>query len=248
MTDYLDTQYGRIAYNRLEGSGPGVVFLGGLNSDMQGTKAMFLADWAQRQGRAFLRFDYTGHGASSGEFSQGCIGDWSRDALAAIKALTNGPQLVIGSSMGGWIGLLLARAIPEKFAGFIGIAAAPDFTEDSMWAVFDETQRAALFEQGYVELPSDYAESGYHITRNFIEDGRNNLVLRTSLKLPFPARLLQGTADLDVDMNVALRLLAHAEGADIRLTLVKGADHRFSTPECLALLQTTIAEIENPDG
>ncbi len=243
MPQYLKTPDAEIAYHKLEGEGPGVVFLGGFKSDMEGTKALYLEDWARANGRAFLRFDYSGHGSSSGDFLDGCIGDWARDAMAVIASLTEGPQVLVGSSMGGWISLLVCRSMPERVAGLVGIAAAPDFTEDSMWDGFDAAQRAALERDGRVELPSDYSDEPYVITRKLIEDGRKQLVLRDPLPLPFPVRLLQGTADTDVDVSVALRLLEHAQGEDIRLTLVKGADHRFSTPECLALVETAIGEV-----
>ena len=233
----------RIAYGRTAGRGPGVVFLGGLRSDMTGTKAQFLESWARARGQAYLRFDYTGHGASSGDFREGCIGAWARDAQAAIGALTDGPQVLVGSSMGGWIALLLARRMPERVAGLVGIAAAPDFTEDAMWANFDAGQRARLEAEGEVELPSEYDDVPYPITLRLIEDGRRNLVLREPLALPFPVRLLHGTADRDVDPAVALRLLDHAAGPDIRLTLVKDADHRFSAPENLELLARTLDEL-----
>jgi len=237
------SQNRRIAYHQTAGQGPGVVFLGGFKSDMTGTKALFLQDWAEQQGRAFLRFDYSGHGQSSGDFLEGAIGDWFEDALGAITALTTGPQILVGSSMGGWISLLVAKAIPQRVAGLVGIAAAPDFTEDSMWKGFTEAQRQMLNTAGRVELPSDYADEPYIITRRLIEEGRTRLVLRDTLDLPFPVRLLQGTADTDVPPSVALRLLDHASSPDLRLTLVKGADHRFSTPECLAMIPQAIIEI-----
>lgn len=244
MTEYLTTPQGRrIAHHRTEGQGPGIVFLGGFMSDMTGSKAMFLQDWAAAQGRAFLRFDYSGHGQSSGAFEDGCIGDWVEDALAMIKALTEGPQVLVGSSMGGWIALQIARTLPDRVKGLVGIAPAPDFTEDSMWAGFSEAQRMALMDQGRIVIPSDYSEDGYPITRRLIEDGRARLVLRTPLSLPFPVRILQGTADTDVPVSVALRLMDHADCPDLRLTLVKGADHRFSTPECLAMIATAVNEV-----
>lgn len=243
MPDFLTTPAGRrIAYHKTEGAGPGVVFLGGFKSDMTGTKAQHLQDWAEATGRAFLRFDYSGHGQSSGAFLDGCIGDWAADAMAAISALTTGPQVLVGSSMGGWISLLVARAMPDRVAGLVGIAAAPDFTEDLMWATFTEAERAALA-AGRVEQPSDYSDEPYVITRKLIEEGRSQLVLRSPLPLPFPVRLLQGTADVDVPPAVALRLMDHAESHDLRLVLVKGADHRFSTPACLALTVTQIEEV-----
>lgn len=244
MPEFLATPQGRrIAFNRTEGQGPGVVFLGGFKSDMEGTKAIALEEWAKAAGRAFLRLDYSGHGQSSGEFLDGAIGDWFEDALAAITTLTTGPQILVGSSMGGWISLLCARALGDRVAGLVTIAAAPDFTEDSMWAGFDAGQRAALAAAGRVELPSDYSDEPYVITRRLIEEGRVRLVLRDPLPLPFPVRFLQGTADTDVPVAVALRLLEHAEGEDMRLTLVKGADHRFSTPDCLAIIVAAVDEV-----
>ncbi|MEB8385835.1 alpha/beta fold hydrolase [Rhodobacteraceae bacterium KMM 6894] len=240
---YLDGPKGRrIAYRQTSGAGPGIVFLGGFRSDMEGTKAVHLEQAAQARGRSFLRFDYSGHGASSGTFEEGGIGDWAADAMAVIDALTTGPQILVGSSMGGWISLLVACAMPDRVAGLVTIAAAPDFTEDSMWNGFDAAQRAQLLRDGVIPLPSEYGDP-YPITRRLIEDGRENLVLRTPLTLPFPVRFLQGSADRDVDMSVALRLLAHAQGPDMRLNIVKGADHRFSDATCLDLITDAVDEV-----
>lgn len=237
---YLETAQSRqIAYHKLEGAGPGVVFLGGLRSDMEGSKALFLEEWAKARGQAFLRFDYSGHGQSSGEFTQGCIGDWAEDAQAAISALTTGPQVFVGSSMGGWISFLMAKRIPERMAGLVTIAGAPDFTEDGMWAEFSEEQRRQIMEDGQVALPSEYGEPMI-ITRRMIEDGRRQLVLREPLDLSVPVRLLQGTADDAVDMSVALRLLEHLNGPQVHLELVKGADHRFSDAHCLGVIQAAL--------
>jgi len=244
MTDFVTSAAGRrLAYNRTGGTGPTVVFLGGFRSDMAGTKALELEAWAQAQGRAFLRLDYSGHGESSGDFLDGSIGDWADDALAVIEAVTTGPLVMVGSSMGGWIALLLTRKIPGRLAGLVGIAAAPDFTEDSMWAGMSPAQRDRLMSEGRIEHPSDYSDDPYVITRKLIETGRRSLVLRDPLPLPFPVRLLQGTANTDVEISVALRLLDHAEGDDIRLTLVKGADHRFSTPACLAMIRAAVEDV-----
>lgn len=244
MTAYLTTPQGRrIAHVQTKGQGPGVVFLGGFMSDMAGTKAVFLQDWAERTGRAFLRFDYSGHGQSSGAFEEGCIGDWFEDARAVIEVLTEGPQVLVGSSMGGWISLLVARAMPARVKAFVGIAPAPDFTEDSMWAGFSDAQRAQLMAAGRIVIPSDYSPDGYPITRRLIEEGRSRLVLRSDLPLPFPVRILQGTADTDVPPAVALRLMDHARCDDLRVTLVKGADHRFSTPACLAMIAAAVDEV-----
>ncbi|MGL4310451.1 MAG: alpha/beta hydrolase [Paracoccaceae bacterium] len=243
MTEFLEANGRRIAFNRLAGAGPGVVFLGGFRSDMQGTKALALEYWARAQGRAFLRLDYSGHGESSGNFLDGCIGDWTSDAEAAISELTKGPQVLVGSSMGGWISLIMSQRLGSRVAGLVTIAAAPDFTEDSMWAGFSENQRATLMSEGQVALPSDYSDDPYIITRRLIEEGRNHLVLRSPLNLPFPVRLLQGSADTDVPVAVAQRLFTHASGPDMRLTLLKGADHRFSTPECLRLIETAVEDV-----
>lgn len=244
MSEYLDTAQGRrIAYHRSMGRGPGVVFLGGFKSDMTGTKALYLQDWARARGQAFLRFDYSGHGDSSGRFEDGCIGDWAEDAHAAIESLTEGPQVLVGSSMGGWISLLMARALPHRVAGLVTIAAAADFTERGFWAGFSEAQRATLMRDGRIELPSEYDDQPYVITRQLIEEGRKQLLMTGPLSLPFPVRMLQGTADLDVPMSWALDLLDHASGEDIRLTLVKGADHRFSTPDCLSMIAGAIEDV-----
>jgi pimeloyl-ACP methyl ester carboxylesterase len=233
----------RIACHRVAGAAPGVVFLGGFRSDMTGTKAGFLEAWARARGQAFLRFDYTGHGASSGTFRDGAIGDWTRDARDAIAALTAGPQILVGSSMGGWIALLVARAMPGRIAGLVGIAAAPDFTEDGMWAGMDAATRARLLREGEVLVPSEYDAEPYPITRRLIEDGRANLVLRDALDLPFPVRLLHGSADRDVPLAVTLRLFEHARAEDKTLTIVKDADHRFSAPENLGLIARTVEGI-----
>ena len=244
MSEYLETPAGRrIAFQRSNGRGPGVVFLGGFKSDMTGTKAAWLHSWAREQNRAFLRFDYSGHGGSSGSFEEGCIGDWFQDARQVIEALTDGPQVLVGSSMGGWIALLVARALPQRVAGLVTIAAAPDFTEQGFWAGFTDAQRQALMTAGRVALPSDYGDQPYVITRGLVEDGRDHLVMNQPLPLPFPVRMLQGMADTDVPVDWAMRLLDHATGDDIRLTLVKGADHRFSTPECLRLIGQSIDDV-----
>ncbi|MFT6074161.1 MAG: pimeloyl-ACP methyl ester carboxylesterase [Yoonia sp.] len=237
---FVTPQGRRIAYHLTDGSGPAVVFLGGFKSDMGGTKAIHLEHWAHDSRRAFLRFDYSGHGESGEAFTDGAIGDWFEDACAAIGLLA-GKVVLVGSSMGGWISLLIARAMPEKVAGLVTIAAAPDFTEDSMWSWFSDEQKAELM-AGQVALPSEYGEP-YIITRRLIEEGRTRLVLRDPLSLDCPVRFLQGTADADVELSVALRLLDHATGTDMRLTLVDGADHRFSDASCLQLIETSVVEV-----
>ncbi|SDY44354.1 alpha/beta hydrolase [Citreimonas salinaria] len=230
----------RLAYAHTPGQGPCIVFLSGYRSDMEGTKAVHLEAWAKAQGRAFLRLDYAGHGQSGGVFEEGCIGDWAADAEAVIRHATDGPVVLVGSSMGGWIACILSQRL--EVAGFIGIAAAPDFTEDGFWAGFSEAERRTVMEQGGIEQPSAY-EDPYIVTRKLIEDGRENLVLRKPLPMPWPVRLLQGTEDEAVRRETALALLDHIDGPDVRLTFVKGADHRFSTPECLAFVEVAIADI-----
>ncbi|WP_424942782.1 alpha/beta fold hydrolase [Aliiroseovarius crassostreae] len=237
MVDFLDTVQGRrLAYHKTDGQGPTIVFLSGLKSDMEGTKAVALEAWAQEKGFAFLRFDYSGHGQSSGAFVDGSIGDWHEDTLAVVDTLIDGPVIAVGSSMGGWQSLLLARERPDRVVGLVTIAAAPDFTEDGYWAGFNDDQKAELEREGFLSIPSDYDED-YIITKRLIEDGRDNFVLRSPLTLDMPVRFLQGTEDEAVPTAQAVKLLEHVEGGDIRLTLVKGADHRFSSPDCLDLIQ-----------
>ena len=241
--EYLEGQGGRrLAYAFTPGRGPVIVFLSGYKSDMQGTKAVHLEAWAEAQGRAFLRLDYSGHGASGGVFEEGAIGDWAADAETVVRAVCTGPVVLVGSSMGGWIGCLLARRMGAQVAGFVGIAAAPDFTEDGFWAGFDAAQRSRIMDDGAVELPSDYGDP-YVVTRRLIEDGRQNLVLRAPLPMPFPVRLMQGTEDTAVTRATALALLDHIDGPDVRLQFVKGADHRFSDPACLTLIEAAVREV-----
>lgn len=240
MTQFHITAQGRhLAYDHVTGHSPTVVFLGGFRSDMTGTKAAYLADWARAQDRDYLRFDYSGHGQSSGKFEDGCISDWVEDAADIITARAKPPFTLIASSMGGWIALLLARQMPQQISGLVTIAAAPDFTEDLMWAGFSEAQKHELITKGAVQIPSDYEEP-YTITRHLIEDGRKNLVLRSPLHLPFPTDFLQGTNDTDVPVSHAMRLLNHVTGPNLRLTLLKDADHRFSTLACLDLIRQTL--------
>ncbi|MCT4610242.1 MAG: alpha/beta hydrolase [Pelagimonas sp.] len=231
----------KLGYAFTAGQGPCVVFLSGYRSDMEGTKAVHLEAWAKAQGWAFLRLDYSGHGVSGGVFEEGCIGDWADDAEAVIRATMQGPVLLVGSSMGGWIAALLSQRL-DKIAGFVGIAAAPDFTEDGFWAGFTEEQRRQVMEEGQVLLPSAY-EDPYVVTKKLIEDGRDNRVLTQPLPMAWPVRLMQGTQDEAVSRETALRLLDHIEGPDVRLTLVQGADHRFSDESCLALIETAISDV-----
>jgi len=234
-----------LAFRRLEGSAPGIVFLGGFHSDMTGTKAQFLAEWCAARGRAFLRLDYGGHGASGGRFEDGTIGRWAADAEAALLHLTRGPQILVGSSMGGWIALLLALRHTARVRALVGIAPAPDFTEDLMWAEMPEHVRQAIMTEGQWLRPSAYGE-GYPITRALIEDGRRHLLLRTPITLDLPVRLLHGQADADVPWQHSLRIAEQFTGQDVQVTLVKGGDHRLSSPADLSLLGRTLEALLGP--
>jgi pimeloyl-ACP methyl ester carboxylesterase len=235
----------RLAWRRRPGRGVGVVFLGGFNSDMTGTKAEFLAGWCAARGAPFLRFDYSGHGTSGGRFAEGTIGRWAQDAACVVDALAAGPQVLVGSSMGGWIALLLAlRRAPRAL---VGIAPAPDFTEDLMWAEFTPAIRAAIETDGVWQRPSDYG-APYPITRALIEDGRRHLLLRGPIALDVPVRILQGQQDPDVPWRHALRIAEAITGEDVRVALVKDGDHRLSRPADLALLGETLAPLLRQDG
>jgi pimeloyl-ACP methyl ester carboxylesterase len=201
-----------------------------------------LAAFCAARGQAMLRFDYSGHGASDGAFEDGTIGAWAADALTAIDALSEGPLVLVGSSMGGWIALLTALARSARVAGLLGIAAAPDFTETLMWAAMAPAERAALLRDGVLLAPSQYGEP-YTITRALIEDGRNHLLLGGPIALDCPIRLLHGQADPDVPWELALRIAERATSADVEVTLVKDGDHRLSRPRDLALLRRTVAAL-----
>lgn len=225
-----------IAYHRRVGRAPGMVFLGGFMSDMSGTKAMALDAWCRARSQSFLRFDYFGHGASSGDFAEATIGRWKEDALAVLDRLTEGPQVLIGSSLGGWLMLLLALAQPERVRALVGIAAAADATEDLMWVQFPEEVRARILREGWARIPSAYGEQGYLITRNLIEEGRRHLVMRDAIPLACPVRLLHGMRDADVPWQRSLDLAQRLAGDDVRVTLIKDGDHRLSREQDLALL------------
>ncbi|MBV8888361.1 MAG: alpha/beta hydrolase [Alphaproteobacteria bacterium] len=229
-----------IAYRRLAGKPPGIVFLGGFRSDMTGTKALFLEAYCRRHGRAFLRFDYFGHGRSSGNTAGGTIGRWAADAIAVLDALTEGDQILVGSSMGGWLMVLAALARRPRITALVGIAAAPDFTEDLLWPRLDPAQRRALETEGQVTLPSAYDPAGYTCTRNLIEDGRRHLVLRGPIPLDCPVRLLHGMRDDAVPWHTSRRLAEQLAGRDVALTLVKDGDHRLSTGPDLDRLAHTL--------
>ncbi len=242
----------RIAYRKLAGGAPGVMFLGGFHSDMTGTKATALEAHCRAVGRAFVRFDYTGHGASSGEFEEGTIGRWAEDAVAVLDEVAEGPQVLVGSSMGGWIMLLAALARPERVCGLVGVAAAPDFTEDLIWNELPDEARRAMERDGRRLRPSEYDEAGYPITLRLIEEGRAHLLLRRPIAISCPVRLIHGERDGEVPWEVSRRRSEALASEDVTLTLVEEGDHRLSEPADLERLMAVVdglcSQIENSRG
>jgi pimeloyl-ACP methyl ester carboxylesterase len=236
-----------IAYHRIEGRAPGIVFLGGFRSDMTGTKALFLEDYCRQRGHGYVRFDYFGHGRSSGDFARGTIGCWREDAIAVIDSLTEGPQILVGSSMGGWIMLLAALARPQRIAALIGIAAAPDFTAELLPNRLTPEQRRELDEKGAVTVPSDYDAAGYLYTGALIEDGAQHRLLGAPIPLTMPVQLLHGLADASVPWQLSLRLAERLSSRNVTVTLVKGGDHRLSTEADLAGLARILDSLVGAD-
>jgi len=238
---YLDRADGpRLAYRFIDGAGPVIVFLPGYMSDMLGGKAQALADWAAAMGRAMLRLDYAGNGESEGAFEAGTLASWRDDAMAVIEAVVPGrPILLVGSSMGGWIALLLGEALGSRLVGLVGLAAAPDFTE---WG-FSEAQRTILRRDGRLVEPTDYGDQPYVTTLAFWESGQSLCLLKRSIAIDAPVRLLQGQADPDVPWQTALRIAEQVRSADVQAILVKDGDHRLSRPQDIALLIATVASL-----
>ena len=243
-------EHGRAIATRLRpGQGPGLFWLGGFKSDMNGTKALALDAWAQAHGRACIRFDYSGHGESGGAFMDGTIGRWLEDSLAVFRQLCRGPQVLVGSSMGGWLALLLTRELQRgaasaaaSVAGLVLIAPAVDFTEELMWKRFSAAARRELAETGVWMRPSQYSEEPYPITRQLIEEGRNHLLLGGLIETGCPVRILQGVQDADVPWDHAVDLVARFARDDVVLTLVKDGDHRLSRPEDIERMLAAVAE------
>ncbi len=238
-----------IAVRRQNGAAPGLFWLGGYKSDMAGTKALALADWAARKGRACVRFDYSGHGYSGGAFTDGTIGRWLEEALFVFDACCRGPQIAIGSSMGGWLALLLARSLrtrkeapPASLAGLVLIAPAVDFTEELMWKRFTPEIKHELAEKGVWARPSQYSDEPYLVTRQLIEDGRKHLLLGGMIETGCPVRILQGVQDPDVPWQHAKALVARFACDDVVLTLIKDGDHRLSRPEDIERLIRAVEE------
>jgi pimeloyl-ACP methyl ester carboxylesterase len=238
-----------IAVRQQEGALPGLFFLSGYKSDMNGSKAAALAGWAELAGRACVRFDYSGHGESAGKFTDGTIGRWLADSLGVFDACCRGPQILVGSSMGGWLALLLVRALRQRgqngaasVAGLVLIAPAIDFTEELMWKRFTPEIKRELAENGVWQRPSAYSPEPYLVTRQLIEEGRNHLLLGGMIETGCPVRILQGVEDPDVPWRHAVELTSRLACDDVVLTLVKDGDHRLSRPEDIERLIQAVAE------
>ncbi len=238
-----------IAVRAQSGGPPGLVWLGGYKSDMKGTKAAALAEWAERAHRACIRFDYSGHGESEGAFTDGTIGRWLAESVAVFDAYCRGPQILIGSSMGGWLALLLVRALQRRgrpgaanIAGLVLIAPAVDFTEELMWKRFTPEIKQELAEKSVWQRPSDYSAEPYLVTKKLIEEGRNHLLLGGMIETGCPVRILQGVEDPDVPWQHAKALVARLARDEVVLTLIKDGDHRLSRPEDIERLINAVAE------
>lgn len=249
-TEYFTSPAGRrLACRRVkpQAGKPSLVWLAGFKSDMSGGKAQALAAWAADTGHGALLFDYSGHGESDGAFEDGTITAWREDALAAIDTQTEGPLILVGSSMGGWMALLAALARPDRVKGLVLIAPAPDFTEKLMWPEFTDAQQAEIMEKGFILRPSDYGEP-YRITRALIEDGRNWQILDAPIAFDGPVRILQGMQDPDVPWLHALELNERLTSGDIVLTLIKDGDHRLSRDQDIARLLAVCGEVATRTG
>src|SRR5258707_1125200 len=241
----------RIAVRARAGNAPGLFWLGGFNSDMRGSKALALDEWAASNGRACVRFDYSGHGESGGAFIDGTIGRWLEESVAVFEQFCRGPQVVIGSSMGGWMALLLARAIANRaaaaasLAGLVLIAPAPDFTEQLMWNGFSPDIREEILTKGVWMRLSEYGDgTPYPITRALIEEGRNHLLLGSAIDVGCPVRILQGAQDPDVPWQHAFALAHRLPADDVVMTMIQDGDHRLSRPQDIARILAAVAEIE----
>ena len=238
----------RIAVRARKGRQPGLFWLGGFNSDMRGTKALALDAWAAEQERACVRFDYSGHGESEGQFADGTIGRWLEESVAVFERFCRGPQVVIGSSMGGWMALLLAREIARRgiesasLAGLVLIAPAPDFTEALMWKGFAPEVREEIMTKGVWHRPSQYGDP-YPITRALIEEGRNHLLLGSKIDVGCPVRILQGAQDPDVPWQHAFTLAQRLPAEDVVLTMIQDGDHRLSRPQDISRIMAAVKEI-----
>ena len=243
VSKHIIDQFGAIAYCRYPGTPPGVVFLCGHGSDMNGSKAMHLQAWAERRGKSFLRFDYSGHGQSDGDFLKTNISDWTRDTIDMIDAHTDGPQIVVGSSLGGWIMLNLALARPARIAALVGIAAAPDFTEELIWDRLNDRAKADFKASSQITFENPYADDPVIFPYHLIEDGRQHLHLQAPISIDVPVRLLHGMLDAEVPWQTAIRLADQLQSDDVSVMLDKTATHRYSEPRQLAQLERVLDDL-----
>ena len=233
----------KIAYHKTDGQGLTVIFCGGYMSDMEGTKALFLEKTCKELGLSYVRFDYSGHGQSSEEFTDGTIGKWKDDALAIIDQVTDGPLIIVGSSMGGWIGLLVSLARKERIAAFIGIAAAPDFTRELMWDKYSEAIKNTLKTEGVYLEPSEYSDEPYRVSYGLIQDGENHILLNKRIELHCPIRLFHGLLDEDVPSEYSSRIAEKVMSDDVIISFNKNGDHRLSTEADLERLKSALVEL-----
>jgi pimeloyl-ACP methyl ester carboxylesterase len=251
MNDYQKLYYSNqdnfLAYRQYLAKEPkkyGIIFLGGFKSDMNGTKAQAIAEYAEKNDYDFIRFDYFGHGNSSGEFIDGTIGLWLQNTLKIIDELTKDqPQILIGSSMGGWIMLLAALARPERIAGLIGLAAAPDFTEELIWDYLSKEQKETLTTEKQIHFRNEFCEDAYEISYDLINEARQHILLSKEIKLNIPVRLIHGMDDKDVPFQTAIRLAEALTSKDIEIQLLKASGHRLSSTEELGIIYQTISLI-----
>lgn len=233
-----------IAYRHTPGKFPGVMFLTGFKSDMEGGKALALETFCKERGHAFTRFDYSGHGESSGAFEDGAIGEWADDAVAVLDTVTKGPQILVGSSMGGWMMLLAALARPDRIAGLVGIAAAPDFTRDLIPHALSAQQKADLKSTGYCDIPNCYDDQEpYRIGQKLLDEGDNHILLDNDIPLDMPVRLIHGLLDEDVPWQTALKIMEKIKSTDVEVQFVKSGDHRLSEPHDIDRLLRTVGAL-----
>ncbi len=233
----------KLAYRKVDGRGPTVVFFPGFMSDMEGSKALALEEFCKSRGQACVRFDYSAHGSSSGDIMDGTIGAWAEDGVAIIDQVTRGDLILVGSSMGGWIGLLCALGRKDRVKGFVGIAAAPDFTKELCWDLYSDDIRATLERDGVYYAPCDYDDGPYPITLKLLREGDNHLLLNREIDLDCPVRLLQGLKDPDVPPDTARRISDRLKSADVVITYIKNGDHRLSGQDDLKRLCWQVKEI-----
>jgi len=244
--DYITDQGRKLAYHKHDGAGPTVVFFPGFMSDMEGSKALALDEFCKSRGQGYIRFDYSGHGLSSGDFKEGTIGAWRDDALAIIDQLTTGDLILVGSSMGGWIGLLAALARKDRVKGFIGLAAAPDFTKELCWDLYSDEIKATLERDGVYYEACDYGDDPYPMTMTLLQEGNDHLIMGQAIELSCPVRLIQGMKDPDVPPITAQRISDALTSDDVVISYIKSGDHRLSTDADLKRLCQQVKELSGP--